>query len=259
MARTFLVGTIRPTFQDLLLDTNQFLITLGTVLIAASGYIINDYFDVKIDLINKPNEVIIGRYIRRRHAMLIHQIFNIAGAVIGYAVSFKVFIVNILAITLLWFYASIFKKKPFVGNFMVAGLTGSSLVVMAVFYTENDLLINIYALFAFGISIIREMIKDMEDIKGDKQYGSSTLPIIWGIQKTKRLLWVIVFLFVMAVILMSLALKNDKLTFTFGLLGLPFLYMAYKLYLADRKGHFAHLSSLCKWIMVLGILSMIVI
>ncbi|MGK0138212.1 MAG: 4-hydroxybenzoate polyprenyltransferase, partial [Algoriphagus sp.] len=164
MARIFLVGK-EESFDVAILDEKQFLITVTTLLVAAAGYIINDYFDVKIDQVNKPEEVIIGRFIRRRHAIFAHQVLNICAAVISYTVSFKVFVVNVMAMSLLWIYASVFKKKPIIGNVLVAGLTGASLVVMAVYFTENDLLINIYAVFAFGITLIREVIKDIEDIR----------------------------------------------------------------------------------------------
>jgi 4-hydroxybenzoate polyprenyltransferase len=256
MARVFLVGK-GNSITDSLLDKNQFLISVSTLLVAAAGYIINDYFDIKIDQVNKPHEVVIGRFIRRRHAILAHQILNVTAAVISFTMGWKVFLVNIMAMTLLWFYASVFKKLPFIGNFLVAGLTGASLVVMAVFYTENDLLINIYALFAFGITLIREIIKDIEDITGDKKYGSTTLPIIWGIRKTKYLLFFFMLGFVISVGFMSMALNNKKLSLSLLLLGIPFLYLGFRLYFADRKKHFAQLSFWSKVIMVLGIGSMV--
>lgn len=254
-ARIFLIGETE-NFKEVFVDETQFLITLSTVLVAAAGYIINDYFDIKIDLINKPEKVIIGRYIQRRQAMLLHQLLNISAAVISFAISWKVFIVNILAITLLWVYASVFKKKPFIGNFMVAGLTAASLIVMAVYY-NNDLLLNIYALFAFGITMIREIIKDMEDIRGDKRYGSTTLPIVWGIRKTKILTYAFMVLFVMAVIAMAFALRNKELLIAFLILAIPFAYIAFKLYFAQNKRDFAHLSLWSKILIVMGVLSMI--
>jgi 4-hydroxybenzoate polyprenyltransferase len=257
MARIFLVE--RDFNLMAVTDKNQFLITLSTVLVAASGYIINDYFDIKIDQVNKPDQVVIGRYIGRRHAILAHQALNIAAAVISFSVSFKVFAVNILAMTLLWFYAAVYKKQAFIGNFLVAGLTGATLVIMAVYYEENDLLINIYALFAFGISLIREIIKDIEDIRGDRKYGSRTLPIIWGLRKTKKLLFLFMVLFVAAVAGMGFALKNKKLLFSFLFLALPFIYMAFRLYFADRKHHFSELSTLLKIMMILGVLSMMLV
>lgn len=238
-------------------DISQFKITIVTVLVAAAGYIINDYFDIKIDLVNKPSEVYIGRTIKRRSAMLWHQVFNVTATVIAWTLGLKVFVVTVLAITLLWFYASIFKKRAFWGNFLVAGLTAASLVIMAVYYPKNDLLINIYAVFAFGISLIREIVKDCEDIRGDKEFGSTTIPIILGLKKTKWLIFVIMTSFAIIVGAMGLALKNPKLQVSFLVMGIPYFYLAYKLYWADRKSHFNQLSQICKYIMILGTLSML--
>lgn len=258
LAKVFLVG---PAFhwKYHLLDQNQFFITLSTVLIAAAGYIINDYFDIKIDLINKPDEVIIGRVIKRRWAIIIHQTLNVLGILIGFAVSIKVLIVNFIAVTCLWFYAERFKRLAFVGNFLVAALTGASLLVMAVYYPGSDLLINIYAVFAFGITLIREVIKDMEDVPGDKKYGCRTLPIIWGIPKTKRFVYFLLAGFILIVLSIGWELNNDRVMTIFLLLGIPVMWLIYKLYRADRKSHYSFLSRFCKIIMILGICSMIVI
>jgi 4-hydroxybenzoate polyprenyltransferase len=258
LAKVFLVG---PAFhwKYHLLDQNQFFITLSTVLIAAAGYIINDYFDVKIDLINKPDEVIIGRVIKRRWAIIIHQTLNVLGVLIGFAVSIKVLIVNFIAVTCLWFYAERFKRLAFVGNFLVAALTGASLLVMAVYYPGSDLLINIYAVFAFGITLIREVIKDMEDVPGDKKYGCRTLPIIWGIPKTKRFVYFLLAGFILIVLSIGWELNNERVMTIFLLLGIPVIWLIYKLYRADRKSHYSFLSRFCKIIMILGICSMIVI
>lgn len=258
LAKIFLVG---PAYywKNHLQDFNQFILTLSTVTIAAAGYIINDYFDVKIDLVNKPNEVIIGRKIKRRWAIIIHQTLNLVGVFLGLLLSYKVFIVNLIAVTCLWFYAERFKRMAFVGNFIVATLTGASLVVMAVYYPGNDLLINIYAVFAFGITLIREVIKDMEDIPGDKKYGCRTLPIVWGIPKTKRFVYLLIVSFVLIVLSIGWQLHNNRVMLIFLLLGIPVTWLVFKLYRADRKSHYSSLSLYCKIITILGICSMMVV
>lgn len=256
MVRIFLIGP-KEEWISYLLDYKQFMLVFATICIASAGYIINDYFDVKIDLINKPREVIIGKYIKRRLAILIHQILNFTGVVIGLFLSPKVFLINILAVCMLWFYSERFKKKAFIGNFLVAFLTAFSLVILSVYYEKNTLLVNIYALFAFSISLIREIIKDMEDIRGDARYGCRTLPIIWGIRRTKILLYIFIILFVIILISMASILENQYLISIFIVGILPFSWLIYKLYWADKRRDFAFLSRVCKIIMLVGILSMI--
>lgn len=258
MARIFLVGP-KADWKSFIFDKNQFFISISTVCIAAAGYIINDYFDIKIDLVNKPNEVIIGKNIKRRWAMVAHQLFNVVGIVFGILVHYKVAIINIIAATLLWFYAERYKRLAFIGNFLVAGLTGSSLIIMAVYYPQNDLLINIYAIFAFGITLIREIIKDMEDIRGDAKFGCRTLPIIWGTRKTKKLLYLFIAIFVITVLFLGWQLHNIHVFTMFLLLGIPIIWLVFRIYQADRKSHYSFLSSFCKMIMLLGIGTMIAI
>lgn len=256
VARYFVVGS---SAGPLATDWAMWLIVSSTVCIAAAGYIINDYFDVKIDRVNKPKDVIIGRYMKRRWAIVFHQSLSILGILLGLMVHWKVFVINTLAVGLLWLYAERFKRQAFVGNLVVSGLTGAALVVLAVYYDNADNILNIYAVFAFSISLIREIIKDMEDVRGDQKFGCQTLPILWGIPKTKRLVWVFMISFAFIVLTMGWALKNPMLFWIYMVLGIPTVYVGLRLIPADRPAHFAHLSSVCKIIMLFGIASLAVV
>lgn len=261
MARFFLIGPL-PGSQPaeslrLLLDPSLWLLSLSTVCIAAAGYIINDYFDVKIDLINKPQRVIIGRYFRRRVAMGVHQILNIVGCSIGLYLSKWLFLADVLAVSLLWFYSAQFKRQPLIGNITISLLTALSLIVLTVYYRQSAGLVLSYALFSFGISLIREIIKDMEDIRGDARFGCRTLPIVWGLRRTKYLLYGLIGLFILSLFLVAGSLHNDRLTLTFFLLLIPIGWLIYRLTLTDTRRGFGYLSNLCKLIMLLGVVSMI--
>ncbi len=254
-ARITLIGP-RDNWTGLLLDPKLFLLSLSTVLIAAAGYIINDYFDIKIDLINKPDRVIIGRYLKRQIAMGLHQGLNFLGVVIGFYLNKWVFVVNVLSVTLLWFYSSTFKRQPFIGNFIVALLTALSLVVLAVFYRQQVDLLLIYALFSFVITLVREIIKDMEDVKGDARFGCRTLPIVWGLRRTKQLLYSIIAAFILSLFTIAHSLQNEQLFWMFVILLVPIAWLVYRLVRADTKRDFSYLSSLCKLIMLIGVVSM---
>ncbi|HEY0771134.1 MAG TPA: UbiA family prenyltransferase, partial [Sphingobacteriaceae bacterium] len=115
-------------------DFNLFLVVSSTVMIAAAGYIINDYYDVKIDYINKPERVVIGKTITRRYAILFHIILSAAGILIGTIVSLKIGAVNVLSVFLLWLYSNSLKRIAFVGNFTVALLTGLSILLVDFLY-----------------------------------------------------------------------------------------------------------------------------
>lgn len=258
--RFFLIGGKSLSFNyliEIITEKKLFYICFATVLIAASGYIINDYYDIKIDLINKPERVVIGRYIKRRWALVIHQIFNGLGILIGLLVSRKVALVNLSAVFCLWLYANQLKRLAFWGNLMVAILTGFSLLVLAVYYPGHQREVWIYAIFSFFITLIREIIKDMEDVKGDEKHGCRTLPIIWGIARTKLLVYVLIACFIITLFILATQLPNDRVAYIFLLMMLPVGFLTYKLVYADKPKDFASLSDACKGIMLLGVLTMI--
>jgi len=249
----FLVGT------HTLSDPALLLLSFSTILIAAAGYIINDYYDVKIDLINKPERVVIGKTIARRYAILLHSVLSFAGVALGLLLSWQVAAINFFASFLLWFYSNHLKRLPFVGNFVVALLTGLSVALINLLYHQSATLIYIYAVFAFMITLVREIIKDMEDLKGDNTYGCKTLPIVWGIPKTRQFIYAILFLFIAGVLVIHVEFVDLPVAYFTLFLFVPLFVLMLRLARADTKKDFYHLSTLSKVIMLLGILSMSVV
>jgi 4-hydroxybenzoate polyprenyltransferase len=191
-----------------------FLLVFSTVLIAAAGNIINDYFDVKADRINKPGKQIISKYIGRKKAILCHWVINFIAFSIAIYLSarhhtFWYVFIHLLSINALWFYSVYFKRKPFIGNLIIACLTALVPILCGVhFFVQyhyplvdishvNGLFENwifrlhkghfilILALFAFTTNLSREIIKDVEDMEGDKKISAKTLPIRYGIKTAK--------------------------------------------------------------------------
>ena len=193
------------------------LLVISTVLIAAAGNIINDYFDVKADRINKPDRLIIDTHIKRRWAMVWHWSFNLIGFIlslyVGYLVqSIWIPIAAFLSTNLLWFYSVYYKRKPFTGNFIVATLLGGvPFYILILNYNRMNLLYDTSIEFAFPkeyyivtifciaflallMNLIRELIKDIMDIRGDLRLEAKTFPIKYGIKKTKILITIVAFL-----------------------------------------------------------------
>ncbi len=184
-------------------------LVISTVLIAAGGNIINDYFDVKADRINKPEKLIITKHIDRRWAILTHWIFNGIAFSIAIYLSIKyqslwyVF-VHLVSINALWFYSMYFKRKVLIGNFMIATLTALiPLLVLIYFQVGNSFasehsefvpeswtamidysLIYMLTFFAFIQNIAREIIKDAQDVEGDKLIYVKSLPMVIGQKKS---------------------------------------------------------------------------
>jgi 4-hydroxybenzoate polyprenyltransferase len=180
------------------------LTVLVMVLLAAAGNMINDYFDLKVDRLNKPDRVLVGRKVKRRIVMLAHHSFNIFATLLAGFVAWRenqpwLVLVPVIMAALLWFYSLWFKRKLWIGNFIVALLVAVVPLWAGVFEIPAMQLKMIhqgidgqsfgfeawrwmfgYAGFAFWLTLIREVQKDLEDQKGDAQAGFKTLPIVWG-------------------------------------------------------------------------------
>lgn len=255
-----------------------FLLLLASVCISASGYIINDYFDINIDQVNKSSKVIVGRYIRRRWAIVWHAVLSLTGLVLSLYVGYRlqnVFIpfFNFFAIVLLWFYSSTFKKKLLIGNVIISLLTAWVILVLTVAeyrfkISPGDIAWQkllkvsfIYAGFAFIISLIREVIKDVEDMEGDRRYGCTTMPIVWGIPVSKVFagVWIVV----LCCLVVALQLYVIQLGWWFSacyavlFVVVPLLWSLRKLYRAATIADFHMLSTVIKIIMFAGIVSMV--
>ncbi|TXE07005.1 prenyltransferase [Algoriphagus aquimarinus] len=255
MTAYFLVRTTNsglPVFQDYKL----YLIVISTILITAAGYMINDYYDVKIDYVNRPQNVVVGKGIKRRVVILLHTILNFTAIGLGYLVSPTIALINFGAAFLLWVYSNQLKREPFIGNFTVALLTGVSIYLIGFYFQKSELLVLTYSIFAFFLNLIREIIKDIEDRQGDRKHGCRTLPIVIGFRRTKAVIFLIAGVFVCAILIVMFKLDRPIIFYYFGGLGIFFMYFMYRIYVADRKDHFTQLSAIAKVLMLVGTLSM---
>lgn len=242
---------------------------LCTVFAAAAGYIINDYFDVKIDRINKPDKVIIGDRIKRRDAIILHWAFNLMAVVFGIFVNIKVGAVVLLTTVLLYKYSEHFKKQYFIGNLVVAMLSALSVLLVWLYLPQLHFdKVVAYASFAFVISLTREIIKDIEDQKGDERFRCLTLAIVLGMRKTKRLILIVMGLFSLILLVWSYSISGiggyistigtGRIYFFYVILFIiaPIIWFCIKLNKADTTRDFHRLSNFLKVLMLLGIGSM---
>ncbi len=259
-----------------------FLLVLASVLIAAAGYIINDYFDQQIDKINKPQKVIVGKIIHRRWVILWHWVLSVAGIGISFYISYKTgkWILgwaNLAASLLLWFYSTTFKKRLLIGNIIIAALSAWVILVVYFFvgagfnqWYQGESFINfqrffkfttVYTGFAFVTSLIREAIKDLEDMEGDRQYLCHTMPIVWGVPASKVYVgvWLIVCMGALG-ILQLYAWHSGMwvmVLFIAVFLLVPLISILRGLLKAVTAVEYHRLSTFIKLVMLAGILSML--
>lgn len=257
-----------------------FLLVLATLCITAAGYVINDYFDRKNDLINRPNTVVIERFISPRKAMVLHWTLNSLGVILGGIVSWHIGYVNltlifVFATGLLWFYSTDFNRKFFIGNVIVALLTALVPFLVAIYeiiplnivYRNGLRLLYLnfngiffwilaFTYFAFITTLIREIIKDMEDLMGDESFGSKSLPIVLGIPATKTIV-IGLLAIVIASVCGGMGLYVHDLWSRIYLLVFvvaPILFVGFKLIKASSVSDYSFASRMMKFIMVTGIL-----
>ena len=272
-----------PLYRNMVTESDRLhfiFLVLASLCIAAGGYIINDYFDINIDEINKPRKMVVDKVIHRRWAIAWHFILSFTGIILT-ALAIPIFekwyliLANIASIALLWFYSTNFKKSLLIGNIVISLLTAWSILI--VFFSKLSVenafepgnhsqpkffrLAFLYAGFAFICSLIREAIKDIEDIKGDERYGSRSMPIAWGVNASK--VYIAVWMIVLIIILLILEVYIlqfrwwDLVAYALLAIIVPLLLIFRKLFKASVAADYHKLSNWIKGVMLAGILSMI--
>ena len=254
----FLIGP-KVQWLSVIVDSKVWLVILATVLSAGAGYVINDYHDVKIDAVNKPLRIVVDRLVSRQHTLIFYFLLNTVALFCAYFASLRILLYVVVSQIILWAYSTYFKKSFFIGNFIVASMTMFAVLIIALYFQRAYYWVVIFAAFAFFMNLIREIIKDIEDLKGDRAFGAKTIPIVWGVRKTKKLLFVLIGLFL--VFLFFLAFRERSGQLWILALMLSFVMAIFISYLkrADTSRAFGKLSKTCKFIMLAGILSIMLI
>jgi 4-hydroxybenzoate polyprenyltransferase len=259
------------------------LLVLATVFLTAGGYVINDYFDIKTDLINK-GKVIVGTRIPRRQAMMWHNIFNIAGVAIGFYISWKagyIWLGTMFLVVsgLLYFYSASYKRQFLIGNLVVALLVAMVPMLVVVYewpalyryYTLNSTTlpefnfilywVGGFAAFAFLTTLTREIIKDIEDFEGDLAYGRNTIPVVTGILAARIISVSLVVLTIALLYLTWYLFINDSITLVYlsVALILPLIYVIFRVVTGNDRKQLHHASSIMKIVMLTGILYSLVV
>ncbi len=260
---------ITGVFPQHLSDINFFLLVFSSLLLAAGGYIINDYFDIQIDEINRPNSNIIGKRISKANAKTTFFIVSIIGICIGFYLSTIIErpsfgLIHLFTAVSLWMYSSFYKKRLLSGNIIVAILCALSLFVVGLYEPEfyrNIHYLIWYAVLAFLTTIIREIIKDTEDINGDKMLQCKTLPIFLGIPKTKIIIQILILLTItyVAFVLRNNFYGNRILNFWYLLsfFVIPFAALSFLVFTANEKKDFYYAGLYSKILMVAGVLTIL--
>lgn len=260
---------------------NLFLLITASVLIAAAGYIINDYFDVNIDQVNKPTANVVDKIVSRRWAMAWHFVLSSVGILLSAWVAWRtgfwyILIGNFFCVLLLFGYSVSLKRKLLSGNILISLLTAWVILVIGLSEFSTHFITNfkiieasgkiirislLYGGFAFISSLIREAIKDIEDLQGDERYGCRTMPIVWGVNATKVYIavWLVVILALLVILQVYVARFEWWWAMAYSIVFIigPFVLIFLQLYKAKDQKDYRRLSNWTKLVMLTGILSMV--
>lgn len=251
----FLIGV-----GDEQIYTLRFLLLLiSTGMIGAGGYIINDYFDQKIDMINRPNKVVVGPDLRRRLALVSHIALSFGGIALGLFIDPLIGLIHIFSTGALWTYSGVIKRVLLLSTLTISFLTILTILLVMVYFREPSLLAMVYALFGCASIFIRETLKDIVSAKGEQVFGIQSVPIVWGIRGAKLVIYLICFAGISLLIFYLLSIPNWTVRIFFiGLVPL-ILWFLFKLIKADRIKDFKRLKLFIDLIIVGGLVSMILL
>ena len=279
--------------KDQLLNENFVILLIVTILIAASGYIVNDIYDYNLDQINKPEKVVLGKFLKSRDAIIIYMLFNSLAIMLSIFLCIKIeqeiyILVFLLIIYCLWLYSKKLKKYKIIGNILIAFFISLSILNVPLFSYKNllsddrffvFLIISIFSVLAFLINVKREIIKDIEDIEGDTIHKVKSLPIIFGTKKSKLVTIIIGIILIFAIsciiTFQILILRSDLLLDVGGnqfsnpqiwganyistvymfIILIMFFYTELLILNATSKTNFTKVSKLLKFLMLLSLLS----
>ncbi|SDL71239.1 geranylgeranylglycerol-phosphate geranylgeranyltransferase [Kriegella aquimaris] len=245
--------------RKVIFDFNLFAIVLASALVIAGGYIINNFYDAEKDLINKPTKSMLDRLVSQRFKLSTYFVLNFLAAFAASYVSFRAVLFFSIYIFGIWLYSHKLKRIAFIGNFVSAILAIAPFFAVFVYYKNFATVIFVHAMFLFLLILVREMIKDLENIAGDLAQNYKTIPVLYGVRFSKRCISVLILL----TLLPSLLLINY---FDVGYMYLYFIggiflliFFLVMLWKAKTKMHYVGLHNILKLIIVVGVFSILLI
>ncbi len=244
---------------SILLDYKMFLIVLATSMTIASGYIINSFYDSKKDLINRPRKSMLDRLVSQKTKLYVYFTLNFIAAIIALFISWRACIYFSLYIFLIWFYSHKVKKYPFVGNIMAATLAILPFFAILGYYKNFYEVILAHAAFLFLLLLIREMIKDLENLAGDLVSGYQTVPVMYGEGFSKRSILILLLLTIIPVYFLIDVFDVGYMDFYFYGCYIVLIFFMIKLWPAHSRAEFLALHNILKFIIVAGVFSIVLI
>lgn len=241
--------------REVVLDTNLLMLVLASAAAIAGGYIINNFYDSEKDLINRPQKTMLDRLVSQNTKLSFYFVLNFVAVILASYVSFRAVLFFSAYIFGIWFYSHKLKKLPFIGNLTSAILTITPFFVIFVYYKNFEPVIFVHALFLFLIISMRELTKDLENIKGDLVQNYKTIPVVYGEKASKQMLTLLTALTLIPAVLLIYKFQVGKMSYYFYFSILLLLFFQAMLWKSNSKKQYVILHNILKFIIVSGVLS----
>ena len=245
--------------RDVFFDPNLFFLILSSATVIASGYIINNFYDSEKDLINRPKKTMLDRLISQRTKLSVYFILNFAAIIFASYVSFRAVVFFSIYIFIIWFYSHRIKKILFLGNIVASILAITPFFVVFIYYKNFETVIFIHATFLFIMIAMRELVKDLENLKGDLIQNYKTIPVVYGEKWSKFFLSVLTVLAVIPILLLTTKFDTGLMDYYFYTSLILLLFFLLFLYFSNAKWQYLLLHNILKLIIVAGVFSILLI
>ncbi|MFO7718826.1 MAG: geranylgeranylglycerol-phosphate geranylgeranyltransferase [Gillisia sp.] len=245
--------------RDVIFDPNLFFLILSSATVIASGYIINNFYDSEKDLINRPKKTMLDRFVSQRTKLSVYFILNFAAIFFASYASFRAVVFFSLYIFVIWFYSHRLKRILFVGNLVASILAIIPFFVVFIYYKNFETVIFIHATFLYLMIVMRELVKDLENLKGDLILNYKTIPVVYGEKWSKFFLSVLTILSVIPILLLTTKFETGMMMYYFYLCLLLLVFFVLFLYFSAAKWQYLLLHNILKFIIVAGVFSILLI
>lgn len=247
------------TLREVVLDINLLMLVLASAATIAGGYIINNFYDSEKDLINRPQKSMLDKLVSQNTKLSFYFVLNFLAVIMASAVSFKAVLFFSVYIFAIWFYSHKLKKTPIIGNITSAILTVTPFFAIFMYYKNFEHVIFVHAAFLFLIVSMRELVKDLENIKGDLALNYKTIPIVYGEKASKIMLTILSVLTLVPAYLLINSYPVGKMVYFFYLSAVLLVVFLVLLFKSNTKTQYLILHNILKFIIVSGVFSILLI
>jgi len=247
------------SLSQVVFDRPLFALILATVGAIASGYIINNFYDTEKDVINRPHQSILEQYVSQNTKLILYFIINFIVVIIASYVSFRSVLFFSIYIFAIWFYSHKIKKRPIIGNLISAILTITPFFAIFLYYKNYSGLIFVFGFYLFLVLSMRELVKDLENLKGDLTLDYKTIPVVYGEKIAKTMVVGLVVINILVTVYLVSTYNLGKMGYFFyGSISLLFL-VAVLICTAQHHQHYVRIHKLLNLLVLLGVFSIILL